>query len=42
MKKIVVYACGGRLFSTKNGAIRYANFIAKVSRLIVSVEEVAL
>ena len=33
------YLCGGRLFSTLDEAKQYANFIHKVSRLIVSITE---
>lgn len=36
-----MYLSGGKLFITKSEAIAYANFIAKVSRIIVSVEEVS-
>jgi hypothetical protein len=35
-----MFISGGKLFQTKAEAIAYANFIAKVSRIIVSVEEV--
>jgi hypothetical protein len=33
------YVCGGRLFNTLEEAIQYANFIHKVSRLIISITE---
>jgi hypothetical protein len=33
------YVCGGRLFDTLEEARQYANFIHKVSRLIISITE---
>lgn len=35
-----MYAAGGKLFYTMGEAVAYANFIAKVSRIIVAVERV--
>lgn len=35
-----MYTSGGKVFQTMAEAIAYANFIHKVSRIIVSVEKV--
>jgi len=34
-----MYISGGKIFHTMAEAIAYANFIAKISRIIVAVEE---
>lgn len=33
------YLCGGRMFNTLEEATRYANFIHRVSRIVVSITE---
>jgi hypothetical protein len=35
-----MYKSGGKVFHTMAEAVAYANFIAKVSRLIVTVEKI--
>ena len=35
-----MYIAGGKVFKTMADAIAYANFIAKISRVIVAVERV--
>ncbi len=35
-----MYQCAGKLFKTAEEAVAYANFIHKVSRIIVGVEKV--
>lgn len=35
-----MYISGGKVFQTMAEAVEYANFIAKVSRIIVAVERV--
>jgi hypothetical protein len=35
-----MYQCAGKVFQTMNEAISYANFLAKVSRIVVAVEKV--
>lgn len=37
-----MYTCAGKVFHTVGEAIAYANFIHKVSRIIVAVEKVTL
>lgn len=37
-----MYSCGGKLFYTEIEAVSYANFIAKVSRIILGVEFIKL
>jgi hypothetical protein len=34
-----IYLCGGKMFETMAEAIAYANFIHRVSGLIIAVEE---
>lgn len=34
-----IYLCGGKMFETVAEAIAYANFIFKVSGLVIAVEE---
>lgn len=35
----MLYLCGGRLFDKLEEAVKYANFIHKVSGLIISITE---
>jgi hypothetical protein len=35
-----MYESGGKVFQTMDEAIAYANFIAKISRIIVAVERI--
>ena len=35
-----MYTSGGKVFQTMGEAVAYANFIAKVSRLIIAVEKI--
>lgn len=35
-----MYTCAEKVFQTMDEAISYANFLAKVSRIIVAVEKV--